>query len=164
MSTIAVYRGSDGLARLQNDLGRFFETLPKALSQDCFQIATTFSDEARTQVQTQGLIWTSDLYDSLGRINSTANGYEIEVPKHGFQVALMDPHFVSLPDYTNIDKRPLRQYVADKGLPDRPGIFVKPHDWITPAKMSTRAKLENYVEAGNTHYRKHVKKSFGGRP
>jgi hypothetical protein len=164
MSTIAVYRGSDGLMRLQDDFGHFFETLPKALSQDCFQAATIFSDEARSQVMTQGLVWHGGLYDSLGNIEPEGTGYKIDIPKYGFQVAKMEPHFVKLPDSRNMKKAPLRQFAKEKGLPGKPGMFVMPHDWIEPTKMMARARLENYVNAKNTFYRKQVKKSFRGRP
>ena len=147
MSKIGVYKGRDGLVRLQNDLGRFFDTLAKDVSKDVEQIARIYSDEARTEVLNKGLVWHEDLYIRLGQINKIdKNRVEINIPRYGFMVAKMKPHFVSLaPEYWTYSKEPLKEWVEEKGLP-KYGITVHPHDWIEPTKIRARARLEAFAQ------------------
>ena len=159
---IGIYRGSDGLARLRDDFRGFFDTLPKYLSEDLRAVTTIYSKEFENQIIRKELIWTGELLRSVSRIRKVSdNHYVIEVPHYGPKVARMHRHYVSLkPEHMTPQKEPLKRWMEDKGI-DKPGITVKPHNWIKDARPIARARIEQYVRK-HSRIKRNLKKHFKG--
>ncbi len=135
----------NSVLNVKDSLGRFRSRLKLYSDSLVSSIVKIYSREYIAEIQRQGLEDTKKLVNSLKHRrhieNSDTKGYEILIPKYGYYLAYMDPHYVSTRN------RPKFQHWAKKKLGKVPKVIkVSPHDWITPANQRARRKAIEMVK------------------
>ena len=135
----------NSVLNVKDSLGRFRSRIKLYGDNLASSIVKTYLREYIAEIQRQGLEDTKKLVNSLKHRrhieNSDTKGYEILIPKYGYFLVYMQPHYVSTRD------RPKFQHWAKKKLGFVPGaIKVHPHDWITPANQRARRKVVEMVK------------------
>lgn len=139
-----------GLIEIHDLLGRFMTKLPKAMSSDVRTVAYDYAFEMATEISVQNLKWKGGLFDSIVVEEKEEGTLEIPVPRYGFYLDKMEPHFVSI--FSGEIKEWIeseRSRIRGGGGPRKKGfIFVRPHPWIEKSFERARNRLDERLENG----------------
>lgn len=129
---------------------KFAKDMPIALQKSIRDVAFRAQGNLRREISRQNLKATGNLWNKIEARPMSKFRYNVFIPKYGFQLDSMQPHWVALKRGRNITQwamtAPNSPWRGSKPRQLPGAIFVKPHPWIQDPLTLTTKQTSNIVE------------------
>lgn len=138
--------------QVRDTIGRIRSGLPKAAAKDIRVVTRIYSRALRSVVRKQGMIFTGNLYEALGRVRKTKKGFIIDVPKYALDLSFKKgPHLVGP---NTAGREGLDRWMIAHTGSTRPYIRINPKPWVKEGLSTGRKRALKHFE--NSHLSKVV--------
>lgn len=135
-----------GQTQMLDHLGRIRLNIEKGIGDMGLEVARRTSDNLVQELDAQNIRDTGALRLNVGRVYKNRSGrenvsYSIGMPWYGPVLAFMKPHWVNT---FGVDRPQLAIWAKRNHVNSR-AMFVRPHDFITPAMRRTRMQIQDII-------------------